>query len=189
MDQQNEILKELKELESPLAGLTRDMPYTVPEGYLAGLPEALSRSAAARHTSPFVVPEGYFGALPGRLLQAATAAEQPKARSIAFGPGWRRSALQWAAAAMLVLAAGAGAYRFVQPAPIAPETAINRQLAGLESDSIEVYLDQQVDELDAESLEAALASAQTEMPLTIEDLDEREIQQYLGEDAGIENLN
>lgn len=75
----NDIVKELQEMGSPLADMSREMPYKVPEGYFdtlsnnitSGLFEAATDTFTATKVMPFDVPQGYFDALPEQLLYAA----------------------------------------------------------------------------------------------------------------------
>lgn len=67
MNPGNDIVKELQELQSPLADMPRTMPFTVPEGYFASLSVASIISDEdpvlnLPKTMPFEVPEGYFSA-------------------------------------------------------------------------------------------------------------------------------
>ena len=69
MNEPNDIVKELKELQSPLADMPRSMPYTVPKGYFALLEESVMAGVAAKEdyaiviqnkAMPYEVPQGYF---------------------------------------------------------------------------------------------------------------------------------
>ena len=81
MIERNEIWRELKDLDSPLADLSRHMPYAVPEDYFAPLSEALTQGVFWSQSEepmlpdskamPFDTPQGYFAALPDRLAEAA----------------------------------------------------------------------------------------------------------------------
>ncbi|RYD55620.1 MAG: hypothetical protein EOP56_14980 [Sphingobacteriales bacterium] len=96
----NDIIKELEEMDSPLAGMSRVMPYMVPEGYFNSLNNDITGrifqpSAALlieRTNTPFDVPQGYFQMLPEQLLNAAKAsdalADMPKAMPFATPAGY-----------------------------------------------------------------------------------------------------
>lgn len=78
MESYNDILNELSGMNSPLAGMSREMPYRLPECYFDWLPAQVS---ALIHTPditmpdfgtkkiPFEVPEGYFEQLQTNVLQ------------------------------------------------------------------------------------------------------------------------
>jgi hypothetical protein len=89
MTQNNNILQELKELESSLAGLAAQNIYSVPDGYFEGLAgQVLNRIKAMEATNaveelgylsptlsniskqlPYIVPAGYFEGLEEKLMQ------------------------------------------------------------------------------------------------------------------------
>src|SRR5206468_8946549 len=67
-----------EDLSPLLAGIPREMPYSVPAGYfsrtledlpaLTGEEHASSILASIRKTMPYEVPSGYFEQLPGKIL-------------------------------------------------------------------------------------------------------------------------
>jgi hypothetical protein len=89
MTQNNNILQELKELESSLAGLATQNIYSVPNGYFEGLAEQVLNRIRAMEVSnaaeelgylspilsnmpkqlPYTVPAGYFEGLEEKLMQ------------------------------------------------------------------------------------------------------------------------
>ena len=89
MTQNNNILQELKELESSLAGLAAQNIYSVPNGYFEGLAEQVLNRIRAMEVSnaaeelgylspilsniskqlPYAIPAGYFEGLEEKLLQ------------------------------------------------------------------------------------------------------------------------
>lgn len=69
MNEVNDIVKELQELQSPLATMPRTMPYAVPQGYFAQLEESIIAGISASDDialplpdkqMPYHTPEGYF---------------------------------------------------------------------------------------------------------------------------------
>ncbi len=80
MNRQNNISEELREMGSPLADLSRKMPYPVPEGYFGDLEtelvKTIQNTEAAEtvpdwsRSMPFSMPDGYFEGLPGQILSA-----------------------------------------------------------------------------------------------------------------------
>ena len=99
--------EELETLSPLLAGLSRQMPYTVPQGYFSEissqipgitseevLPEILVKVGKSM---PYAVPADYFESLPSKILAKITPVKQ-SAKVISFGtPRWMR----YAAAAMM----------------------------------------------------------------------------------------
>jgi hypothetical protein len=79
----NEISEELKSMGSPLAGLSRAMPYSVPEGYFdrfaSGLSDTIStineteQVPAWGKTLPYALPNGYFEGLTNEIVTVAKA--------------------------------------------------------------------------------------------------------------------
>jgi len=186
----NDILKELIELESPLAGLSRKIPYRVPPGYFEALPEILSESAATSsftvvRSNPMKAPEGYFDVLPNTLLQAALASEKEtkKSKSIPFISLWSKRLVRMAAAAILVSGVSIGAYTYLQPAPAGCNAA--EELAQLDPAVIDEYIELHVDEFDNDVLESSLLAWNTDLSSSVSRLDAAEIDQYLEEEAGI----
>lgn len=80
MKKDNDIREELKGWNSPLADMSRAMPYYVPQGYFAGLDNHIVEGVKAAEMAepmplwgkqmPYNVPQGYFNALPEQLLAA-----------------------------------------------------------------------------------------------------------------------
>lgn len=84
MAQSNNILQELRELESSLAGMTSQSVYTVPKGYFQGLAETVLEririEAEPEYLSPvlnevsrvmpYTVPAGYFEGLASQVLDS-----------------------------------------------------------------------------------------------------------------------
>ena len=83
MKQPEDIVKELRDLGSPLADMSRAMPYEVPKGYFEGLHSHISAAispteallSVQTRNMPYEVPEGYFDALPQKMLFAALDAD------------------------------------------------------------------------------------------------------------------
>jgi hypothetical protein len=184
--QDNEIQIELQSMDSPLAGMEKSMPYTMPEGYFHTLPEDLLNATLANSietgiASPYTAPDAYFSSLPESLLAAAKESEVTKGapRLISFRPYWKRS-IKWAAAAVLVLGIGFGSYHYMQPAT--PDGKAAKQLAKIDGDVIQEYVMHHVDEFDEETLENTVA-ANTNLHNTVSTLDDEEIKAYLDENG------
>lgn len=81
MKKDNDIREELKGWNSPLADMSRAMPYYVPQGYFAGLDNDIVEVVKAAEMAepmplwgkqmPYNVPQGYFNTLPEQLLAVA----------------------------------------------------------------------------------------------------------------------
>lgn len=79
MKQANDIIKELKEMGSPLADMSRTTPYEIPQGYFEGFESSLLAGVISADTIPsfsnkqlpYEAPAGYFDTLPQQILLAA----------------------------------------------------------------------------------------------------------------------
>lgn len=152
MERDKGIQEELKSMGSPLAGMPRAMPYSVPAGYFEHLggqlqgivkeTDGLIRPDANRTMPMGDVPAGYFNELPGRLLEMAKAdAAQKTQQADIAAPRRTRlisiTAIKWAAAAMLVLAMGIGSYRFL---PNHGEMKADKILSSVPGNELHEYL-------------------------------------------------
>lgn len=79
MELQNDILNELKSWGSPLAGMSRAMPFVVPKGYFEALDTVVLNHIQADNNEwqlqatremPYSVPAGYFEGLPEQVLRS-----------------------------------------------------------------------------------------------------------------------
>ncbi len=108
---EQEIANELTEIGSSLGSVPREMPYAVPEGYATHLEERMRDLVSAESGShaglpkemPYTAPEGYFDRLPQTVVEQ-TVNKRPRGVLISF------TQLRWAAAAVLFVAVGLGAY-------------------------------------------------------------------------------
>lgn len=216
MSNRNDIQEELKALNSVLAGMSRAMPYFVPEGYFETLdgeinarrmamskpdpmlllpksmpyhmPEGYFEDIAANikalvqepepsidRNLPHEVPAGYFEQLPELVLQKAKAASQKKSRVISLGAIISKN-VRWAAAAIVLMGIGAGIYKYNS---VSKTYNTQQALAGLSRDSINVYVQQNIDEYDLETITAALNPS--DMKTATGKLTEEEIKNYLDE--------
>lgn len=176
--EKNEILQELNELASPLAGLPHGMPYAVPDGYFNNLGQGVFRVV---QTSD--VPTGYFEGLPAAMLHAAKAVHvfspvipaKKAARIIAL------PVRRWAAAAVLLVSLGTGAaLLFSQGQSSNPETAI----AALPQEEIAEYAAANLDALDASlAADGALAGTDAAGARQLSNLSETELEAYLAEEG------
>ncbi len=175
MKQVNDITEELNSMGSRLAGMSRAMPYTLPDGYFEQfadhttslvkditaadnapvwgktmpfeVPQGYFETAAADmalmamgdglaatlpKAMPLTAPIGYFDALPAKMLHAAKATELPKQQKLSFRN------IRWAAAAMVILSIGIGAYQFSNEQQNAPDNI----LASVSNNDIHDYLQQ-----------------------------------------------
>jgi hypothetical protein len=105
MQAKNDISDELRSLSALVAGIGRQMPYELPEGYFEGLPplilgEVLNRIAGLNHgdicikfpkSLTFSVPEGYFDNFASQVLGRIKAGSAQAGRG--FVGGERREEL------------------------------------------------------------------------------------------------
>ncbi len=123
--------------DAPVWG--RTMPFEVPQGYfetaatdMAMMAMGENIAAALPKGIPLIVPTGYFDALPAKMLHAAKATELPKQQKLSFRN------IRWAAAAMVILSIGIGAYEFSNQQQNAPDNI----LASVSNNDIHDYLQQ-----------------------------------------------
>lgn len=139
-----DILQELKELNSSLGELPKAMPYELPEGYFDGFVADITAKVSTQQELmnkhvPFTVPDEYFDNLPGQILQSVQQPVAKKTRSI-----WLN--LRWAAAAVLVLAIGLGSYRILNPAT----RSIEQQLSAIPNAELLAYVHDNIDEFETD---------------------------------------
>jgi hypothetical protein len=166
MNTEPSVEQELKEMSSPLAGLSKEMPYTVPENYFLGLADDALKSAKRQ-----AVPAGYFEVLPAAMLKAAKAVDAESAGMKRRTKLVALSAMRWAAAAILIIAVAIGGAKLYQGAQ-SPE----RVIAALPTDAVHAYAEVNLaDETVAMTETADLAG------LTAE-----ELEAYLAENGWVE---
>lgn len=121
----------------------KTMPFTIPENYFKELPDDIKANGAVSElskTTPYAVPPDYFAGLPSKMLEAAKATdaaiEQPKVIPLKRVNKFR--SFHWAAAAVLFLTIGFGAYEtfFTAPQPD-PEN----MLSSVPGNDIEDYVE------------------------------------------------
>ena len=203
MEPVNDIRNELTSMNSALAGMSREMPYDVPEGYFESFAEEVALMKIGRQM-PFEIPQGYFEGiadsvlfelhqpvsknllsvpngyfdnLPADILAKARQIEvKPASNSIGISI-WRN--MRWAAAALLVLGIGLGVYRsyWYQPA-----FNVQEELATVAPDAIDEYVQQHIDEFDVESIAGTDENFEIK-PMTNQ-LSSEEIENYIHE-AGL----
>jgi hypothetical protein len=173
-------------IEDPATpALPKALPFIVPEGYFTELVEQLQDHIAENNvpsgiTTPYQTPAGYIESLPAQIASTIIGKEKAhlsKGKIISIHPTWKRAS-GIAAAALLVLGLGLGSYRYFNSTT--PDTAATVELSKLDASDIANYVEQNVDEFDAETLTAALSSEVTSEE-TLPILEASEIQEYLEE--------
>lgn len=81
MERKNEVLNELKMLDSPLASLSRAMPYAIAEGFFDGLAQQIVAGVLAAESDnpvmalpklmPYAIPQNYFENATEQILATA----------------------------------------------------------------------------------------------------------------------
>lgn len=175
MEQNSELLNELRQWGSPLAEMRRHMPFVVEEDYFTTLPEVLSSriadSEVGNKPMPHPVPDGYFETLAGNILARVKSEEtipQLKRRKIAFPLPAR------IAAAALLLAAGWAGYKHYDNTVLPAQ----QQLAAIPAEEIHQYLGNYLDDMDADLLAGNLADSELN---ELEQLHNDEIIEYLND--------
>lgn len=180
MTSEQDILSELRSMNSPLAGFSRNMPFDVPVGYFDNLPAQALQMAnkeilPAGTTMPHIVHPGYFDTLPEQLLATIRQQEQNKktekpVRRISL---WRN--VRWAAAAILILAIGAGSYRVFTP----QTTAVEQQLQSISDEAIMSYVEDNIYAFETETIINYVNTA--DMNAASMQINKNDIENYLQE--------
>ncbi len=94
MSSANDILQELRGLESKLADMPRTMPYEVPAGYFDALPAAILDAIKAEQAAepvlnlpkamPYEVPVGYFEGLTKSVMLQVQEPSLPLTKEMAY---------------------------------------------------------------------------------------------------------
>jgi len=151
MQSKKEILEELGQLSMIVAGISRQMPFEVPEGYFLGFPENMQRrlaeDAADADLAPewgkgpaFSVPSGYFEGFASRMMDKIKAelGEQPLDESNDLSG---EVSAELAAISPFLSQMGkktpfrvpAGYFETLEAAPVIPEETLSPLMAGLKS--------------------------------------------------------
>jgi hypothetical protein len=139
---------ELAELSPLLAGISRTMPYSVPDNYFneasSSLPELMQEEQLPElllgidKTMPYEVPAGYFDGMPKQILDRVV---KPQAKVISLNRNWKRYAV--AAALIGVIAFSSIVYFFsgnkVDPATH-PEAWIEKKLKNVSTQELEEFI-------------------------------------------------
>ncbi len=205
----NDIREELRGMNSPLADMSRampyelpngyfedfsqllhmmkagkEMPYAVPQGYFEGLSAAImakTEGVSVMRPNPYNVPQGYFEGLPEAMLARVKESDMPvQTKVIPLGTRiWKN--IRWAAAAVLITGIGLGVYRsYMTDTSVSPQ----QELSALSKEDIHSYVEQRLDEFDVEAI-AANTNGYDVKTIT-NNLSEEEIENYLNETGGAE---
>jgi hypothetical protein len=113
---------ELEQMGSTLMGMPKGMPHAVPEGYFAAMEERVMNvaiePALPESALPYAAPAGYFDT----LTEAITA----KAMKTTNGGAVHFGRLRMAAAAVVLLMAGVGAWMVLQQNTTTPDRLLAR---------------------------------------------------------------
>jgi hypothetical protein len=171
------------QIDDPIFLHSKAMPFEVPQGYFASLHEHLTKEATRGTESGrsihFGVPENYFDDLPQTLLNAVKDSENPihKKTAVPLRPLWKRKAIQWAAAALIVMGIGAGTYTYMYAS--SADAKASRELAKLDKEDIGHYISQHADEFETDMLESFIADSGEDIDKSISTLNDQEIEDYL----------
>lgn len=172
----SEALEELEVLCSPLASVNPTSPFSIPTGYFDQLPARILLRLNQHEGVPYEVADAYFNDAPQRFLSAALAESEgskapPKQLSLVFTPLQR--AVEWTAAAMLVLFMGLGALKNYRQ-PTVSHAALKPHIS---DEQIVGYLVNNLDDLDPLWLEEQLHQVVTGD--ASDQLSTQEIREYL----------
>lgn len=151
MASNNDILKELEGMNSPLAVISRNMPFEMPQGYFDNLPaqvwERANENVLLPGTAmPHIIHDSYFDNLPEQLMGLIKEQENKPAPVTKRINLWKN--IRWAAAAMLVLAIGIGSYRVFNPQP----ASVEQQLQTISDEAIMSYVEDNIYAFETETI-------------------------------------
>jgi hypothetical protein len=160
-----------------LAGLSRKMPFEVPQGYFEAPPaiaepELPALLAGIDRRPPYMGPAGYFEALPERLLKQAA----PKAKVVAMRPvRWMRMA----AAAVVATAMAIGGWLYTHPSgslSADPQAWVQKRLNGVPDGALEEFI-QTADPVHGTDL--AQSAPKAEVRQMLRDVSDNEMDAFL----------
>lgn len=195
----DEINNELRRMDSPLADMSRTMPYEVPVGYFDSFMQGVEMLKAGKQM-PYDIPKGYFESLAGNVLfevkksndyamevpvgyfenlpaeilaKVKQADKKPKTISIGVTV-WKN--VRFAAAAILLLGVGLGLYHmgFTNRG-----YNVENELAMISQDELHEYVQQHIDEYEMEMITSGAESFEIKPAAT--ELTKEELQNYLNE--------
>jgi hypothetical protein len=176
---------EISSLSPLLAGISRAMPYSVPDNYFQTAMEELPfltsedpQSAIlslVERVTPYEVPLGYFANLPEQILEKVT---DRKARVVSMGG---RKWMRWAVAAMVTGIIGlSGVFYFNQKSKgLDANKPIAAQLKNVSTKELEEFI--KTADVTANSSQTAQASfaGQTEVKKMLKDVPDNELDAFL----------
>ncbi len=120
---------------------SKTMPYPVPDQYFNELTNnilAVANLSDFQENNPYAAPSGYFETLPEKILVAAKASEPAvkETRKIPLKPGIAVLPKRWAAAAIILITIGLGAYQFF----FSQGSSTDKILASVPASEIQEYL-------------------------------------------------
>jgi hypothetical protein len=188
--------EELASLSPLLAGMSKQMPFTLPENYFSTqvptglgpasedpLPEWLHHS----RNMPYVVPEGYFDGLAGKVLQQTTNRQQAKVVGL-FSRTWVR----YAAAAVILGALIMGALFYPASNTISPvsepEAWVEKKLRNVSNQDLEAFIE--TVEVTGTASVRKPSGSKPEVRRLLKDVPDSELEAFLNQlPEGAENLN
>jgi hypothetical protein len=174
-----EALQEIRELSPLLAGLDRQMPYSLPQGYFDTNLESLSSVNREpvllfdliERTTPYEVPPMYFHELPGEILQKVK--RGGKVRGMNFR---RVSHLAIAACLTAVIALGGFFYISGKDALGDSAAPVAQQLKNVSNSELDAF----INAADVASNNSATAeNSNTDVRKMLKDVSNQELEQFL----------
>jgi hypothetical protein len=177
---------EIAELSPLLAGISRTMPYAVPDGYfqttieelpfLTGEDPQSAILSLVERVTPYEVPTGYFANLPGQILERLSA---PRAKVVPMAKkGWMRLA----AAAMITGIIGlSGYFYFNQKNNFDADKPIAQQLKNVSTTELSEFI--KTADITAASTEMAqtATTSQKEVEKMLTDVSDKELDAFLAQ--------
>ena len=179
---------ELEALAPLLAGISKKMPFTVPEGYFSQASEGLSELIKddfvpeflqGNNTMPYAVPVGYFENLPDQILKKVGIKQEAKVISINSTRKWMR----YAVAAMVAGIIAVSSIFYFGDKPIDPASEphewVARKLKNVPDKELEEFIS--TAEVNTTAIAKTEISQKTEVRKLLNDIPDEELDEFLKE--------
>ena len=184
--------EELQQLSPLLAGISRKMPYSVPNGYFEQLgneapflmqdevlPQVLQN---ADKSMPYLVPNGYFENLPGIILSKVEV-KKPQAKLVSFSRSWMKYAV---AAVITGLVATTGVLFFnskntIDPSK-QPDVWVAKKLENVSTEALDDFMvTTGIEEGEGTKIAKAESNTEQEVKKLLKDVSNEELDMFLSQ--------
>ena len=193
--------EELARLSPFLSGISRQLPYQMPEGYFEELSPIMAPLAEVRKKPLYTVPEGYFEGLAGEILSKVDRAKAKEPALVLSAPVIHLGQRSWwkysAAAVVAGLIFTIGWLRLHTPANThrpAPAADVASNLVKISDQDLQSFLDDQNDqnqtaaETEPVNSTATLDITDSDVKSLLGDVPDGELKSYMEEHGGANDI-